>query len=240
MQDITSEYLKKYKLNICQPAKGYRYSIDSFLLADFVSKESFQKCIEIGGGCGIISFLISRLNKYVKEIEIFEKQKRLFNCLKQNSLINEFTNVKFKLRNEDARFAIKSLNPDIIYLNPPFYKLNKGKVSPFSEKAFARHEYNLNLIEIFKIFKRWKSENTKLAMIHIFDRKDEIERTSIKFNLNIDKILLIKPSINQIPKHIIYLFSTSSKITKKNETLVYDELGNYTDYMKNLLNSEID
>ena len=42
-----------------QPEDGYRYSIEPFLLADFVSLSSGCRVLDVGTGCGIIPLLLA-------------------------------------------------------------------------------------------------------------------------------------------------------------------------------------
>lgn len=236
MQDITSEYLKSFDLIIAQPAKGYRYSIDSFLLADFVSKLMFNKAIEMGGGSGIISFLIAKLKNNIEKIEIFEIQKELYSCLELNLINNIFPNIKFILRNEDIKFAIPSFIPDIVFINPPFRNPKSGKVSPSSEKAFARHEFFLDLDDLFKSFKKMAGKNTSLAFIHLFERKDEIERKAELYSLYPNTIIEISPFPLQKPKHIIYLFTSTPKPINVQRKCIYLRNGEYSPEMAKILN----
>ncbi len=235
MQEVTKEYLNKYCLYLTQPAKGYRYSIDSFLLADFVSKLSFNSAIEIGGGCGVISLLLAKLKQNIKQMEIFELQKNLFSCLKTNIEENFLLEPKINLRNEDIRFALPSFVPDIIFSNPPFRNPGSGKVSPSIEKALARHEFSLSLEQLFFSVKQIAGTKTKFALIHLFERQKEIEKEGKKFGFFPQKIITVKPYINSNPKHIIFLFSQTNQEPIKESFFIYEQDGKYSKTVKNLL-----
>jgi len=234
VQEVTKEYLKKYDLHLTQPAKGYRYSIDSFLLADFVSKTQFETAVEIGGGCGIISLLVTKLKQNVKQIEIFEIQKNLFCCLQKN-IKDNIINSKITLRNEDIKFALPSFKPDIVFSNPPFRNPNNGKVSPTVEKALARHEFSLNLEQLFYSVKQIAKEKTIFALIHLFEREKEIKKTGKKFGFSPQKIITVKPYENSNPKHIIFLFSQTNQEPVKESFIIYEKNKKYTKSAKKLL-----
>ena len=55
----TVDTLLNGRLRIIQPQKGYRFSIDALLLADFVMLEDEDIVVELGTGCGIISLLLA-------------------------------------------------------------------------------------------------------------------------------------------------------------------------------------
>jgi tRNA1Val (adenine37-N6)-methyltransferase len=235
VQEVTNEYLKKYQLFLTQPAKGYRYSIDSFLLAEFLSELKFQSATEIGGGCGIISFLLTRMKKNIKQIEIFEIQQSLFNCLAFNAKNNNFNSTKIQIRNEDAKFALPSFIPEIIFSNPPFRVPKSGKISPNREKAIARHEFFLNLDELFQLASNLGNRDTKFALIHLFERKQEIEKSAKKHNFFPEITVAVKPFKHSHPKHIIFLFSKKQVSFVAKSFFIYEKKGIYTKQIKALL-----
>ena len=47
------------RIRVFQKKKGYRFSVDAPLLADFIQTRPNDDLLELGTGCGIISLLIS-------------------------------------------------------------------------------------------------------------------------------------------------------------------------------------
>jgi len=227
LKELTLEYLDKFNLKILQPTEGYRYSIDSFLLADFVSNLNFKKAVEFGGGCGIISFLLSSIKSQIEKLEIFEIQQSLFKCLELNKKNNKFKNTKIIVRNEDLKYAIPSFVPEVIFSNPPFRNPNNGKVSPLLEKAVARHEFSLNLSQLFNSFSKIAGKGTKFALIHLYERRSEIEKEAKSKLLFPEKIVRVRAFRNSLPRHIIYLFSKSLKPIIMKDIYIYTEDGKY-------------
>ncbi len=45
------------RLTIFQPKKGFRFGIDSVILANFLSLKPGERIAELCAGCGVISFL---------------------------------------------------------------------------------------------------------------------------------------------------------------------------------------
>jgi hypothetical protein len=54
-----SEKLRPKDLKILQTEDGYRYSIDPFLLAAFVSLSAGANVVDLGSGSGVIALLLS-------------------------------------------------------------------------------------------------------------------------------------------------------------------------------------
>ena len=46
-------------LSVVQPRDGYRFSVDSILLARFATARSRDRVLELGAGCGVISLVIA-------------------------------------------------------------------------------------------------------------------------------------------------------------------------------------
>jgi len=79
IDDITSGFFYKKKVIVFQRKKGYRFSVDSPILADFLPFSPNDNALEIGTGSGIISLLALYKNKFsfIYGIEIQNKLSRL-------------------------------------------------------------------------------------------------------------------------------------------------------------------
>jgi tRNA1Val (adenine37-N6)-methyltransferase len=59
LPDETTGKLTTGGLTIIQKKKGYRFSIDSYLLAAFVEEPEGVSAVEIGSGSGVVSILLA-------------------------------------------------------------------------------------------------------------------------------------------------------------------------------------
>ena len=133
-------------LVIQQAKDGYRYSIEPFLLANFASLSTGCRLLDIGTGCGIIPLLLTTQIK-LEEIVGIEIQKSLYDLAVSNVSINGAAE-KIRLIHADfINFELGAENKlfDIVISNPPYRKLNTGRMNPKHEKAIARHELSMNL-----------------------------------------------------------------------------------------------
>jgi tRNA1Val (adenine37-N6)-methyltransferase len=123
---------------------GYRYSIEPFLLADFVQLLPSEEVLDIGTGCGIIPFLMVFREPTLKVTGI-EIQNAAADNAKQNITNNkmDIKIVKDDFLQWSQRLELKQF--DLIVSNPPFRKINSGRTNPDPRKAIARHELKLNL-----------------------------------------------------------------------------------------------
>ena len=123
---------------------GYRYSIEPFLLADFVQLLPSQKVLDIGTGCGIIPLLMVFLEPTLKVTGI-EIQNAAADNAEQNITNNK---MDIKIVQDDfiqwaQRLDLEQF--DLIVSNPPYRKINSGRTNLDPAKAIGRHELKLNL-----------------------------------------------------------------------------------------------
>jgi tRNA1Val (adenine37-N6)-methyltransferase len=158
-----------------QSMQGYRYSVEPFLLADFIRMEPGFEVLDVGSGCGIIPLLLMTLEPGLK-ITAVEIQKSLFNLARQNVAKNglsshiqlihgDFLQVAATLENETFDLAIS---------NPPYRKVNTGRTNPNGEKAIARHELSLNLQSILKQSASLLKPGGKIVLAYPPQRLDEV------------------------------------------------------------------
>ena len=93
---------------------------DSFLLAEFVEKESHGEVLDMGTGSGIQALLASRTAKAVTGVDI---KKKAVKTAEINAKANGVKNVIFK---QSDLFEHVSGHFDVIIFNPPYLPEKKG------------------------------------------------------------------------------------------------------------------
>jgi tRNA1Val (adenine37-N6)-methyltransferase len=126
--EITINKLFKEQLTILQHKKGYRFSVDSPILANFVYENDKENTyFEVGTGSGIIPIVMSFLDKRyqkIKKIYTIEVQKALYELAKENFKLNNVKNIEFI--SGDIRNIKEFIKPniiDVVFSNPPFFEL---------------------------------------------------------------------------------------------------------------------
>jgi tRNA1Val (adenine37-N6)-methyltransferase len=136
-------------LKICQEERGYRFSIDALLLASFFQAKPEENILEIGPGSGIISLILAVRNPTVR-IKGIEIQADLADLARRNTALNNLSERVF-IETGDIRQATNS-QPlfDAALFNPPYRKINTGKINTLLQKAIARHEIEGSLRDFLR------------------------------------------------------------------------------------------
>src|SRR6266849_4403602 len=91
--DQTVDAILGGEIQIIQPRNGYRFSVDSILLARLARIPSQSRVLELGAGCGVISVVIARLYS-AAEISAIEIQRELAQLIRQNARRNGVDSIK--------------------------------------------------------------------------------------------------------------------------------------------------
>lgn len=146
--DETLDVLCGEKLRLIQRKKGYRFSIDSLFLANFVRLRQHERLLDVGTGCGIIPIYLSIMGCDSTLVGI-EIQEELFNLAIRNRALNGCGNVQF-VRGDINSFRFPH-GFHAVVSNPPYIRENTGRKSPTAERLLARHESLLKMPALLDI-----------------------------------------------------------------------------------------
>jgi tRNA1(Val) A37 N6-methylase TrmN6 len=136
-------------LTVYQPEKGFRFGIDSVLLAHFLTLKPKELILEVGAGSGIISLIA--LRRFPKcKIFALELENLFVECLKKNVSENKLENKLFTIKGDIKNPPFKREIFDVIFSNPPYFKSEAGRKSPYEIENIARRDENFDLNEFLK------------------------------------------------------------------------------------------
>lgn len=147
---ITEDYFYKRKVIIYQHKKGYRFSIDAPLLADFLPALPAHTALEVGAGSGIIS-LLALYQKKFSHIYGVEIQDTLGRLAKKNAEINGFSEILTIITRDFKEIYQDFTGIQHIFANPPYYETHRGHLSPNPEIRDAKSETRLSLKELLTL-----------------------------------------------------------------------------------------
>ncbi len=131
-----------------QPKTGYRYSIDSLLLAR-LTRPKRKILFDLGAGCGVVGLTI-KLFQNIETLYLVEIQNELASYCQKNKNMLGLSGVNIVVT--DVRYiskVIKSPPEADVVLNPPFYEKGGGRLPRFDGEKIARHSDGTTLFDFF-------------------------------------------------------------------------------------------
>ncbi len=140
------------RIRILQKKKGYRFSVDAPLLADFIRTRPEDEALELGTGSGVISLLLSV--KPFRRITALELQAGLADLARRNVEMNGLGG-RIEIVEADLRTYEPGRTFDLIFSNPPYIRASTGFLSASAEKSAAKHELHGAIGEILGKTAEW-------------------------------------------------------------------------------------
>ena len=220
-------------MKIVQDTDGFKFSLDSVLLANFVTlNKIINNVMDIGCGNGIISILLSmRTNAKIIGVEIQnESYLNSLESIKINNLNSQIT-----VYNEDIKKFYKSLESDsfdVVVCNPPYF--SGDNVSKTISKKIARHSFYLDYNDVILISKKILKNNGIVAIVHRPENLMEILFTMRKNNIEPKKIRFVYPYKGKNANILLVEGMKNGKPGLKiMDPLYVYENGEYTEEIKN-------
>lgn len=172
--------------------KGLKITDDALILADFIkfclkNEKNQKKVLEIGAGQGVISIILSNLENIL--IDCVEIQKEIYEILNENIKNNGLQNKIFPINN-DVKNIIGEY--DYIFSNPPYRKINSGKLPEDETEKISKYEILLSLEQLFEEIKRLLKNYGQFFVIVPDDRLNDVFSYVYKNNMNILKLKIIE------------------------------------------------
>jgi tRNA1Val (adenine37-N6)-methyltransferase len=152
-------------LKICQPVDGFRFGIDSVVLAWFATVKKKDRVVDIGAGSGVLSALISRIRKPAS-VTAVEVQESMFECLSNTVDINKLA---VDIRRADIREHRPQEKYTLAICNPPYRARGTGKLAAEDSRQ-ARFDDSLNMDDLLKFCRSYLQFRSRLVFCGDADR----------------------------------------------------------------------
>ena len=194
------ENLESVNKKMVVEEKGLKITDDAILLSKFIKgyfdtnyKNAREKktFLEIGAGQGVISLLLSE-TAIVSKIFAVEIQEEIFKILKKNVEINKLNDKIIPINKN-----IKSIEGeyDFIFSNPPYKKINSGKMPKNEAERVSKYEVLLTLEELILEIKRLLKNHGEFFVIVPNDRLNDVFK-----NIYVNKMNILSIDINKYKK----------------------------------------
>jgi release factor glutamine methyltransferase len=157
----------EYEVNLEIPDDVYFPLEDTFFLLNAIKlKREHNLLVEIGGGSGIISIVLSKRHKNIRTIVTdisFKAAKTIDYNSKTHNLQGQIDTICM-----DKLMALRFFSPDIVIWNPPYLPKNDEveDISTIEKKILIGGKEGYE--EVITLIKQIKSENIKTEFITIF------------------------------------------------------------------------
>lgn len=193
--DVINDLLGYENLKIYQNTNMFQFSLDSVMLANFVTlNKNIFHILDIGTGNAVIPIILSTKTKC--KITGVEIQKEAYELAQKSVDLNKLSH-QIEIIHDDIKNYSKNINTeifDVVTCNPPFFKLDEqSNLNDSTYKQIARHEITLNLEDIIKISKKVLKNNGRLALVHRPERLIEIITMMKSNNIEPKKICFLYP-----------------------------------------------
>lgn len=196
--EIVNDLLGYEGLKIIQRPDIFNFSLDSTILADFVTiKKKDKTIIDLGCGNGYIPiFLTLRTKASLIGVEI---QAEIADIAKRSVELNNLEN-QIQIMNCDLKTIHKTLEPstfDVVVSNPPYFKYQESSnINESIYQTIARHEVYVTLDDVVKEASILLKDGGTFAMVHRSDRMMEVLSTLLKYNFSLKRLRFVYPKTN--------------------------------------------
>jgi len=180
---------------IHQPERGYRFSIDSVVLAGFAAPFCRGAVLDLGTGCGVLLLLLYRLAPAMRAGTGVDLQEGLLDCARRN-FRDHSPEGRLVAVPGDFRGALPGVEPgsfDLVVSNPPYGRAGHGRRNPDAGKETARHEVTCDLPDLFGAASRFLSADGRFAFILPYPRLPEIGPCAAKEAMRVEFVRVVHP-----------------------------------------------
>jgi len=224
-EDETLDSFYHGRILVLQKKKGYRFSVDAPLLADFIRTKASDEILELGAGNGIVSLLLSI--KPFKQITAVEIQESLADMARRNLKLNRLEE-KISIVCEDLRRYQSEKKFDVVFSNPPYIKKGEGHLSSSPEKSIAKHELGCDILDVLKKAAELLKSEGRAYFVYHAQRKDDFFLAVNKYGLKLRAIRFVHPRRSSPANQFLAECDFHSEKEKVLDPLIlYDEQGRY-------------
>jgi len=202
---LTIDSLFNGNLIVYQEKKGYRFSLDAVLLAGLSKVRPNDRTVDLGTGCGVVPLILAyrKLGQSSVGIEI---QPELAALARKNVEINNFSD-RIRIFEMDYRQVVSHFPAggfDLAMSNPPYRKIDSGRINPHRQRALARHELAGSVSDVFGAAKHMLPQGGRLAVIYPATRLDHLLVTAHQHGFS-PKELTVIHSDGSGPGRLVFL-----------------------------------
>ena len=205
LPELTADTLFDGGLTLLQEKKGYRFSVDSVLLAHFAEVGGATSLLDLGCGCGIMPLVLAHRHPDLKRVVGVELQEALALLAEKNRVENDLSH-RVTIHHADMRHCTTPFGGvpfDVVVSNPPYTPLGHGRLNPHDQKAIARHEVALSLKQLLDVACTNLAPTGAFYMVYPAERLDEVIKASGPKKLHPERLRMVHSHAGEPPKRFL-------------------------------------
>ncbi|MCY4488781.1 MAG: tRNA1(Val) (adenine(37)-N6)-methyltransferase [Deltaproteobacteria bacterium] len=162
------------RVAVVQRRDGYRFSLDSLLLARFVQVQGVR-VVDLGAGNGVVALSLAVLHDGVEVVGVELQEamvERARRAVDLNGLRERVRVVTGDVRALDKEMVSKRF--DVAVCNPPYRPPRSGRVNPDAERLLARHEVEGGLADFVRAGASLLRHRGRMCMVYPAERAVEL------------------------------------------------------------------
>ena len=240
-EDETVEDLQLGGLRLLQKKTGFRFGMDSVLLADFAAVRKEDTVVDFGTGTGILPLLLIGRDKgsRFRAIEIQEEYCEMASrTMALNHLEERVSVICGDAGNADRMMAPCSV--DAVICNPPYGIHGAALSSPFSDRATARNQEGDTLSRFFTAAFRILRGKGRFSMVYPAPQMLQAMEQMRRCHLEPKRFQLIYPRENKPANLVLIEGVKDARPTLKPMAplIIYDNSMHLTNKLKSIYHIE--
>ncbi|OGQ78322.1 MAG: hypothetical protein A3F90_01715 [Deltaproteobacteria bacterium RIFCSPLOWO2_12_FULL_60_19] len=191
-KDETVDILLDGRLRIIQGSRGYRLSLDALLLARFAAVSTGASVIDLGSGNGAVALALA-VRAPSARLTGLEIQEKMVERARRSIALNSFGDRLSMVHGDVCAFE-RLFRPgsfDLAVSNPPYRRLNSGRMNPDDEKRTARHEVRGRLGDFVRAARYLLRHGGRLAVVYPAARLVDLLQTMREEELEPKRIRMV-------------------------------------------------
>lgn len=226
MKKLEPFRFKKFSLEHQQSAQ--KIGTDSVLLATWIDIPPPKKILDIGSGCGLISFILAQRFPDAEVLGIEIDQASYLESLENLKSFPWRQRVNF-IQGDFLQCKFQNQSFDLIISNPPFFK--NSFLSGDAKRDIARHEFSLPHLPLLEKCKSLLVENGTLALVLPTEESEALMDVGI---LNCNRLSQLKNKPKTSVKRHLTEWNLHKSERNTDIFVLRDEFGNYSKAYKKL------
>lgn len=225
-EDETLDTFYRGRIRVLQKKKGYRFSVDAPLLADFIRTRARDELLELGTGVGIISLLLSV--KPFRHITALEVQPGLADLAGRNVILNGLQD-RISIVRADLRSYEPGRRFDVVFSNPPYFRRAAGSLAATPEKSAAKHELHGDIFDIMRKTQAWLEESGRAFFVYPEARRTDLEEAAGRAGMAVRTLRFVQARAGAAANLVLAAFGIGpGPLETLSPLVLYESRGRYT------------